>query len=218
MHSETGMWRGTTAEERSAERRAKLLQAGFELLGEGGSEGTTVRGVCARAQLNPRYFYESFEDLDALMNAVFDGVVRDTTSRTLKAIAQADNTAEAKTRAAQQVGIRHLTDDPRRIRIVFGEGSTGVLGRRRAQMVTQTAQLMAEMAARFYGIPRDDKLLVSSTTVLAGGLFELMVAWSNKRVDLTVDELIEHTTMLIVGMSGAAERVPRRGRTAPDAS
>jgi AcrR family transcriptional regulator len=210
------MWRGTTTEERAGARRVQLIQAGFELLGEGGSEGTTVRGVCARAQLNPRYFYESFEDLDALMTAVFDQVVRDNTRRTLAAITAAEDTAEAKTRAAMDTGIRHFAEDPRRIRIVFGEGTSGVLGHRRTEMVRQTARLMAELAARFYGMPRDDKLLVSTTYMLAGGLFELMVAWANDRIDLTIDELIEHATMLIVGTSRAAGAIAGRRRRTPD--
>ena len=48
--------------------------------------------------------------------------------------------------------------------------------------------------------------------MLAGGLFELMVAWSNRRVDLTVDELVDHTTMLILGTSRAAGAIAKQRR------
>jgi AcrR family transcriptional regulator len=201
---DAGLWRGTTAEERLAPRRRKLMQAGFELLGEGGSEGTTVRGVCARAKLNPRYFYESFPDLDALVAAVFDEVQEESTRLTLAAIADADDTVEAKTRAGLEVGIRHIAGDPRRLRIVYGEGDTGVLVRKRAELVAQTAGLMAELAVRFSRNPREDKLLSTSTFMLSGGLFELIVAWSNGRIDLTIDELIDHATLLVVATSRAA--------------
>ena len=34
-----------------------------------------MRAVCQGARLNPRYFYESFDDLDALVVAVYDRVV-----------------------------------------------------------------------------------------------------------------------------------------------
>jgi AcrR family transcriptional regulator len=201
-----GLWRGTTAEERLAPRRRKLLQAGFELLGTGGSEGTTVRGVCARAKLNPRYFYESFDDLDALVAAVFDEVQEETTRLTLEAIAGAANTGEAKTRAALDAGIRHVAGDPRRLRIVYGEGDTGVLVRKRAELVAQTAGLMATISARYYGVPPEDKLLTTTAFMLSGGLFELIVAWANGRIDLTLDELIDHATLLVVGTSRTAKR------------
>ena len=203
---DVGLWRGTTAEERLAPRRRKLMQAGFELLGTGGSEGTTVRGVCARAKLNPRYFYESFPDLDALTAAVFDEVQDEVTRVTLAAIVEAPETAEAKTRAGMEAGIRHVAADPRRLRIVYGEGDTGVLVRKRAELVAQTAGLMADLTGRFYRVGRDDKLLNTAVYMLSGGLFELIVAWANGRIELTIDELIDQTTALVVATSRAAAR------------
>ena len=65
-------WAGIPAEDRRAARRDRLLDAAFDLLGTEGWSATTVRGVCQAAQLNPRYFYESFPDLDALFVAVYD--------------------------------------------------------------------------------------------------------------------------------------------------
>jgi AcrR family transcriptional regulator len=202
-----GVWRGTTAEERVVPRRRKLVQAGFEMLGEHGVAGTTVRGVCARAHLNPRYFYESFDDIDALVGAVFDDILSETTNLTLAAIAAAPETAEAKTRAAMDASIRHITDDPRRIRIVFGESAGNVLGQKRAEVVKASARMMADLAANFYGIDRNDKLLISSTFMLAGGLTELALAWSQGSIDLTIDELIDHATMLTVGTSQATGKL-----------
>jgi AcrR family transcriptional regulator len=51
------------------------MDAAFQLLGTEGWSGTSVRAVCQGARLNPRYFYESFDDLDALVIAVYDRVV-----------------------------------------------------------------------------------------------------------------------------------------------
>jgi AcrR family transcriptional regulator len=204
------VWRGTTAEERVIPRRRKLVQAGFELLGEHGVAGTTVRGVCARAHLNPRYFYESFEDIDALVGAVFDDIMGETTELTLAAIVAAPETAEAKVRAAMDASIRHIADDPRRIRIVFGESADNVLGHKRADVVKRSARMMADLAANFYGIDRNDKLLRSSTFMLAGGLTELVLAWSQGSIDLTVDELIDHATKLTVGTSQATGKLVNR--------
>ena len=60
---------------RRAERRELLVDAAFELLGTDGWNGTTVRGVCQAAHLNPRYFYESFDGLESLLLAVFDDLM-----------------------------------------------------------------------------------------------------------------------------------------------
>ena len=61
---EANLWRGTTADDRAADRRAHLLDVALELVGEKGAGGLTVRELYGRAKLNPRYFYESFTDLD----------------------------------------------------------------------------------------------------------------------------------------------------------
>jgi AcrR family transcriptional regulator len=204
-----GKWRGTTAAERIGPRRERLVHAAFELLGEHGVEGTTVRAVCAQAGLNPRYFYESFDDLDALIGAVYDEIMGEATRRSLAAIAAAPNRARDKTRAALDAGIRYVAEDPRRIRVVFREGGPA-LARRRAAVVGLAARLMGDQAAAFLGMPREDKLLVSSTYLLAGGISELVAAWQRGAVDLTLDELIDHATELAVATSRGAQSAAKR--------
>src|SRR6516225_11124270 len=62
---------GLAMEERVAARRARFIEAGIELFGTQGFRGATVRGVCAAAGLTDRYFYESFESLEALLVAAY---------------------------------------------------------------------------------------------------------------------------------------------------
>ena len=63
-------YRGISADERRASRRARLLDAALEEVGERGMAGTTMTAVCARAGLTERYFYESFADRDEMLRAV----------------------------------------------------------------------------------------------------------------------------------------------------
>src|ERR1700750_1425158 len=61
---------GLAMAERVAARRARFIEAGTELFGTQGFRGATVRGICAAAGLTDRYFYESFETLEALLSEV----------------------------------------------------------------------------------------------------------------------------------------------------
>jgi AcrR family transcriptional regulator len=204
------VWGGQSGEARVAARRERLLEVGFELLGERGAGGVTVREVCRRAKLNPRYFYESFTDLDALLVALFDQILGETVAATLAAIEQARATAEAKTRAALDAAFRSLTSDPRKAHFLLTDAlGNAALAQRRVEMVRLAARLMADQAAAFYDIPREDDLLQSSTFMLAGGLIELLMAWHDQSLRLEVDQLIDHAVMLTVGTSQAAGRLAR---------
>ena len=65
---------GVSADDRLAERRRRLLDAGLELFGTNGIAATTIADVCAQAGLTKRYFYESFATIDELAGAVFGEV------------------------------------------------------------------------------------------------------------------------------------------------
>ncbi|MEY4766557.1 MAG: hypothetical protein RI907_3230, partial [Pseudomonadota bacterium] len=61
---------GVSADERRAQRRERLIEAGFEVFGREGYLQSTMRLVCANARLSERYFYENFESLEELFRAV----------------------------------------------------------------------------------------------------------------------------------------------------
>jgi AcrR family transcriptional regulator len=62
---------GLSPQDRTAARRARLVEAGLQLFGTQGLRATTVRGVCAAAGLTDRYFYESFASLEDLLQAAY---------------------------------------------------------------------------------------------------------------------------------------------------
>ena len=73
----------------------------------------TVRGVCRRAGLAARYFYESFTDKDEFVSCVFDWVIAELAATTQAAVA-AVPTAE-QTRAGMANIVRTITDDAVRV-------------------------------------------------------------------------------------------------------
>jgi AcrR family transcriptional regulator len=206
---------GASAEERRDGRRARLLAAGLEVLGEDGCSGATVRGICARARLTPRYFYESFDDLDALLVAVFDEIVAQAGAVVLEALAAAPADAHARTEAAVGSFVRFVTDDPRRARIAFVEAQgSEPLTRRRFAAMRAFAEMMATQASDFYGFARDsDPLIDLTATLLVGGMAELLITWLDGGLDVDRDALVADLGELFVATGESAIAIARRRAT-----
>ena len=203
----TGRYAGASAQERRAARRERLLDAGFELLAEEGARGTTVRAVCARAELNSRYFYESFEDLDALVVAVFDRVADELTSAAVAAYAAAPPDLAAKSEATVGAFVDVLTEDPRRGRVAFVEAlGNEALARRRLDRMHEVAQLVVVTSREFAGVPDDrDPIARIAAAMLVGGLAEIVIARIDGRFeDVSRDDLVADVAHLWVATGAAA--------------
>jgi AcrR family transcriptional regulator len=212
----TGRYRGAAAVERRAERRQRLLDAAFELLGTAGWGGTTVRGVCEAARLNPRYFYESFADLEELVAAVLKQVAGETTEVVVAAFEAAPNDVESKARATIEAGVIHLTEDPRRAKVLFMEAlGNEALARHRLDTMHAISGLLATYARHFYG-EQDSEDPISEITagLLVGGGVELMISWIDGRLAVSREQLIDDLTALWVatGEAGVAIGRSRKGK------
>ena len=63
---------GVFREQRMAERRHRLVDAGIRIAGTRGCADIGVRTVCVEADLSHRYFYESFKCKDELLLAAYE--------------------------------------------------------------------------------------------------------------------------------------------------
>jgi AcrR family transcriptional regulator len=202
-------WRGVPLEVRRAERRELLVDAAFELLGTDGWNGTTVRGVCQAARLNPRYFYESFDSLETLFIAVFDRLVLEATQKAIQAIEDAGRHPAARAAAVIESTVRYVTDDPKRARILFVEAiGNERVGRRRFDTMHATAEFLERYAWRQTGLA-DDRMGLVASHLLVGGLTELVVTWLDGRLKVTLDELVEDSSALMVAIGAGAVNVAR---------
>jgi AcrR family transcriptional regulator len=196
----SGVYRGVSAEERRASRREQLIAAALDLLGTEGWQATTVRAICINARLTPRYFYESFADLDALLVAVFDQIVQESAAAIMEAVSRAPRDARAKAHAAIGAFVGMLGDDPRKARVLFIEAmSSEALTRRRFDTLRMFAQLVAEQARDFYG-PRSsaDSLVDVAALMLVGGLAETLMAWLEGTLQVTQEQLVGHCVEIFV--------------------
>ena len=192
-------------------RRERLIEAALELLGDEGWSGTTVRGVCQEAALNPRYFYESFEDLDALLLAVFDRGLARATERILAAYEAAPADGHAKAHAAISAFVDYVTEDPRWARVAFVEAlGNEALARRRRDTLHGMVALVATRAREFYGVTGDaDPIGDIAATLLVGGITELVIAWLDGMLRVTRERLVEDLVALFVITGEGAVRIGR---------
>lgn len=200
-------WNGLSTDERQRERRNLLIEAAFELLASEGMSGTTVRAVCAHARLNPRYFYESFTDLDELLVAVYDDVFRQLQRRSAKAVAGAEDDAAAM-RASVAATVHFIDEDRRRGRVLYSEAlGNEALNLRRVRTGATIVELVLQDNSRRDVGAQDERIGRLGAAVLVGGFSELLVAWIGGRLDLTAEQLIDDTTEVFLAVWDATRRL-----------
>jgi AcrR family transcriptional regulator len=207
---------GVNQEQRVASRRAALIASALELLGTEGLTGTSVRAVCASAGLTARYFYESFENLDALLVAVFDEIVAEVAATVVAASVAAPADARAKARAAIAAFVELIGVDPRKARVLFVEArAVEALEQRRFEAMHGMAALVAAQGRAFYGITAPDRLTDMTAMMLVGGLTETLLAWLDGTLHATREQLIADCADLftVMGEAAAALGASRAART-----
>jgi AcrR family transcriptional regulator len=197
--SVTRSYGGASAAERRARRRTALLEAGLELLGTVGWAGTTVRGVCAQAGLNDRYFYESFADLDTLRLAVIDKLTADGTAAIVVAT-QTPRDLRGRTRAVMTAIVDFFTADPRRAHILVHEfQSSPLLQDRRRRLIQDLVALFTVQVHELLDeVPVSDTDVEMTGLTLIGGGLELIAAWLRGDLAADRDHLIDFIVALML--------------------
>lgn len=204
MQAVTRIYGGVPADQRRDQRRRRLMDAAVEIMGSEHSPVATVTGICELARVGPRFFYESFDNLDALAVAVLDEIVASATARAIEAVTAAPDDATAKIRAGVDTIVREFTDDPRRARIVFVEAyGSEPLMRRRFAALQSLAELMNTVGSTVIGLPPEaNQFAEAMSLIFVGGIAELVIVWVNGGLAMSREQLID--TCIEVMVSNAA--------------
>ncbi len=201
-------WRGVSSADRTAERHQILLDAAFDLVGTEGWSALTVRGVCRATRLHPRYFYQAFADADELLVAVFDRLIGELGEAVAAAVASAaegatpGNLMRRRARAGLEAVAHFVADDRRRARVLYTEAlGNDRLNRRRLEAMQQFVDLLGDRAGPATQV---------AAYIAVGGFTNVLVAWLDGRVDVTLDELVEDATAILVAAGEAAAGVALR--------
>lgn len=190
-------YRGVKAAERLAARRGRLLAAGLDLLGAEWQDisALTVRGVCRRAGLAARYFYESFTDKDEFVGRVFDSVITELAATTQAAVAAVP--AREQNRAAMANIVRTIANDARIGRLLFStQLADDVIVRKRAESTALLAMLYGQHAVDALRMPANARLKANAHFAV-GGVGQTISAWLAGDVQLEPDQLVDQLASVL---------------------
>jgi AcrR family transcriptional regulator len=200
--SVTRAYRGVSADDRRAQRRAVLIETALDCLHSDGLAGVSVRSVCARARLTPRYFYESFADLDELLVASVDSVVDEVAERALAALAAAPPELATQVRAAIDAGYGVVATDPRKATaLLVASSGHGPLRARRHKVVTDYADLIIDELPVLSGLSLQGRRTARAMALfLMGGAADVIEAVLSGRLRISRRQLVDQLTAMWLGV------------------
>jgi AcrR family transcriptional regulator len=167
--------------------------------------------VCHQAGLSSRFFYESFDSLDALAVEVVEEIALETIASLGGALAS-DGELPERIRSGIAALVGTLTDDPRKARVAFVEalGSEPVM-KRRLEVMRDVAALLVSEFRRIDTSVDDDAFVQLAAFGLVGLVVELMIAWTSGQITRERDALIvDIADLVIANIDGAITVAHRR--------
>jgi AcrR family transcriptional regulator len=191
-------YRGVPADERRAQRRLQLVETALDCLHQDGLAAISVRSVCARARLTPRYFYESFDSLDELLLAAVDSVVDEVAECALAALAAAPPVLATQVRAAIDAGYGVVaTDACKATALLVAASGHGPLRERRHKLVTDYADLIIDGLPLLSGLGLAERRTARAMALfLMGGATDVIEAVLAGRLRLSRKQLVDQLTAM----------------------
>lgn len=206
-------YRGRHTDERSAERRQRLLAAALELFGTRGYGSVTIERICGEAKVSTRYFYEHFDGREALLAAVFDQMVDQARTRIVQALASPAPDVQQRALNALRTFFMLYLGDPRFARI----GSIETVGVNR-EMQSRRRRAIHELTGIISGaanglaeagiLPKANYHLAA--VALVGACNELVVEWLTADTGLTAEDMTKQIVGLFRALIAGAELIGQR--------
>jgi AcrR family transcriptional regulator len=203
-------YRGVPADERRAQRRQALIETALDCLHTDGVAAISVRSVCTRARLTPRYFYESFDDLDQLLLAAVDAVVDEVAERALAALAGAGPELPNQVRSAIDAGYGVVVADRRKASaLLVAAAGHGPLRERRHKLVTDYADLIMDGLPLLNGVGLPERRTARAMALFVmAGAAEVIEAVLTGRLRMSRKQLVDQLTAMWLSVLTAVQPAP----------
>ncbi|BAX96208.1 TetR family transcriptional regulator [Mycobacteroides stephanolepidis] len=203
------VWRGSTMRDRAFDRRERLVEAGYELVGTEGAAAVTVRAVCRGAGLSRNYFYESFSSREELLRAVGDRVYDE--MRAFVESAPQSGTASDRLRAVFEAGATYLEEDARRVRIILREFVSDETLREHANQMVPLffAAVSGSFAESINRLPIDatrPATFAIGAVQIYGAVSATYLGWLEGRLAVTRDEVAAECAELVLSVLDVRRR------------
>ncbi|WP_205695496.1 TetR/AcrR family transcriptional regulator [Conexibacter sp. SYSU D00693] len=188
----TRAYGGQSAEARRAGRRERLMDAAYTLLTEHGPAALTVTGVCGAAKLTARYFYEHFDNREALVQAIVEAETDAVIEATLAAALTAEGGPQERAVAATRALLATTDADPRRLRMA--QEHDELVLRMRQVVADRMVERLVEHAEVAWGPMAGDvrpERLRLAASLAVGGVLQLVADWAAGQTAMDRDELAE---------------------------
>lgn len=193
-------YRGQAIEDRRAERRQRLLEAGLSVFGEAGYHGATVRSICAAAGLTERYFYESFANSEDLLCAVYEAHMVLQQQRIMAAVLAAPREPHLMVEAGLRAFFELAREIPAAARVQFVEvlGVSPRVDKLYRQAIENFAQMMRTLNLQMPqgGGLRDDETL---SIGLVGAAVGIASRWLLSGFAQPLEEMLATTLLIFMG-------------------
>ena len=191
-------YRGTSIEERRAQRRLALIRAAVAVYGERGYRNATVKAVCDSAGVTERYFYESFANSEALLVASFEGVTRFLREIMETAAAEAGTVPAQRVRAILNAYYGTLKENPNEARVFLVE----IAGVSRAvdEVLAESLRSFAEVLHQTLAAGVASEHAAEATPLLragvVGGIVQIALTWIASGYEMPVASVVDAAARL----------------------
>lgn len=203
--SVTRPYRGVAADDRIATRREALIDAALEVFAAEGWAGLSARRVCERAGLTRRYFYESFDDIDALLGAAFDRITGEVTAAVRTAAADGAASRAELVERAVSAGLDVVASPPSKGRFLAVAQTAGsTLAEHRARSIDDLAEIVeAALSTHRDGRPIASREARITAIIAVGAILSIIDSWLTQEVELSREEVVRWSTIAAIGIIDA---------------
>ena len=189
------IYAGRSADERRAERRERLLDAGLELFGTIGFHKTTIPMLCSASGVTARHFYDEFPSRELLLRTVYDRIASTVFERVIEALRARDKDVRERIRDSNDAYFRYLTSDPRLARIYTIEavGMHAELEQHRRAKREAFVKKLTKAVQQLDDRGVDSRLL---SAALAGAAHDLLLEWVLSTRRPSIERMVETVTTL----------------------
>lgn len=198
-HNQERTYSGIAITERTAQRRQAFIDAGIELFGTSGYQATNMRTLVAATGLTNRYFYESFDNMEALLIACYEHLIERFKEQLTEQLESAENTYEAKIRAGVSCFFTAMADN-HFARITHSEvlGVSSQVDKVYHRHMSEFASLM--MSYLIVSDRQEQSAMMPYVGAgLIGAIMHSGIAWARQRNNVPVSVAIEATVNIFIG-------------------